>query len=73
MSFARFSSYCFRLLYRTLATAVIVVQQHPIIQTIADRVVKVSCVMSDFYGKGLVRPNIPNITLETDFGVAEPK
>ncbi|KAI5754565.1 hypothetical protein M8J77_009596 [Diaphorina citri] len=58
---------------RTLATAVIVVQQHPIIQTIADRVVKVSCVMSDFYGKGLVRPNIPNITLETDFGVAEPK
>ncbi|XP_050532946.1 uncharacterized protein LOC126900950 [Daktulosphaira vitifoliae] len=60
---------------RKLATAVVVVQHHPIIQTVGDRVTRLSCAMgSDSRyspsSSGGQRPQ--NITLDATFGVAEP-
>lgn len=61
---------------RKLATAVVVVQHHPIIQTVGDRVTKVSCAVGPNSISG--RPSFlgsrpQNITLDATFGVAEPR
>ncbi|XKL62628.1 hypothetical protein PGB90_002461 [Kerria lacca] len=56
---------------RKLATVIIVVQRHPIIQTLGDRVVKVTCIAEDSTDR-LPRPLFNNITLDASFGVAEP-
>ncbi|XP_050436193.1 uncharacterized protein LOC126842972 [Adelges cooleyi] len=58
---------------RKLATAVVVVQHHPIIQTVGDRVTRLSCSvgLDSRYASSLgSRPQ--NITLDATFGVAEP-
>lgn len=57
--------------FRKLATAVIAVQRHPIIQTLGDRIVKVSCIAEDGTDR-LPRPLFSNVTLDVSFGVAEP-
>lgn len=56
---------------RKLANAVIAVQRHPIIQTLGDRVVKVTCIAEDGTDR-LPRPLFNKITLDASFGVAEP-
>ncbi|XP_075211258.1 uncharacterized protein LOC142318737 isoform X2 [Lycorma delicatula] len=53
---------------RTQASAVVVVQHHKVIQTINDRVVRVSCVLSDSRYPTFSN----NITLNATFGVSEP-
>lgn len=60
---------------RKLATAVVVVQHHPIIQTVGDRVTKVSCAVgsSQRNGQPFLRYKPQNITLDATFGVAEPR
>lgn len=56
---------------RKLAIAVIAIQRHPIIQTLGDRIAKVSCIAEDGTDR-LPRPLFNNITLDASFGVAEP-
>lgn len=58
-------------LRRKLANAVVAVQRHPIIQTLGDRVVKVTCIAEDGTNR-LPRPLFNKITLDASFGVAEP-
>nr|XP_018908189.1 PREDICTED: uncharacterized protein LOC109037821 [Bemisia tabaci] len=58
---------------RTVASAIVVVQRHPIIQTAGDRVVKVSCAIpDDTTPYNYPRPSFNNITLDTSFGVSDP-
>ncbi|XP_073977089.1 uncharacterized protein isoform X2 [Rhodnius prolixus] len=52
---------------RTLATVVVVVQFHPLIQTVSDRIVKVTCLISE----SSVSPS-NNLTLAAGFSVQEP-
>ncbi|KAK9500119.1 hypothetical protein O3M35_001443 [Rhynocoris fuscipes] len=52
---------------RTLASAVVVVQNHPLIQTVSDRVVKVTCLISE----SATGPT-NNLTLATGLSVLEP-
>ncbi|XP_065225772.1 uncharacterized protein LOC135849316 [Planococcus citri] len=56
---------------RKLANAVVAIQRHPIIQTLGDRVVKVTCIAEDGTNR-LPRPLFNKITLDASFGVAEP-
>lgn len=56
---------------RKMASVVIVVQRHPIIQTLGDRIIKVTCVAEDATER-VGRPLFNNITLDATFGVAEP-
>ncbi|XP_039281008.1 uncharacterized protein LOC111048518 isoform X2 [Nilaparvata lugens] len=53
---------------RTQASTVIVVQHHKVIQTISDRVVRLSCVLSNSGYSSFSN----NITLNASFGVSEP-
>ncbi|XP_003245794.1 uncharacterized protein LOC100573637 [Acyrthosiphon pisum] len=57
---------------RKLATAVVVVQHHPIIQTVGDRVTKVSCAIGSSPLPSFLASRPQNITLDATFGVAEP-
>lgn len=58
---------------RKLATAVVVVQHHPIIQTVDDRVTKVSCAVGSSPRPLFLGSKPQNITLDASFGVAEPR
>jgi hypothetical protein len=58
---------------RKLATAVVVVQHHPIIQTVGDRVTKVSCAVGSSPHPSFLASRPQNITLDATFGVAEPR
>jgi len=58
---------------KKLATAVIVVQHHPIIQTVGDRVTKVSCAVGSSPHRPFLGSRPQNITLDATFGVAEPR
>ncbi|RZF38710.1 hypothetical protein LSTR_LSTR013700 [Laodelphax striatellus] len=53
---------------RTQASTVIVVQHHKVIQTISDRVVRLSCILSN----GGYSSFSNNITLNASFGVSDP-
>jgi len=67
-----FTSYTyFRMAYRKLAAAIIAIQRHPIIQTLGDRIAKVTCIAEEPSDR-LPRPLFKNITLDATFGVAEP-
>ncbi|VVC31381.1 Hypothetical protein CINCED_3A009457 [Cinara cedri] len=57
---------------RKLATAVIVVQHHPVIQTVGDRVTKVSCAVGSSPRPLFLGSRPQNITLDATFGVEEP-
>lgn len=59
---------------RKLATAIVVVQHHPIIQTVGDRVTKVSCAVDLSHHPSFLGTRPPqNITLDSTFGVSEPR
>jgi len=60
---------------RKLATAVVVVQHHPIIQTVGDRVTRVSCAVgsSQRNGQPFLGYKPQNVTLDATLGVAEPR
>lgn len=58
---------------RKLATAVVVVQHHPVIQTVGDRVTKVSCAVGSSPRHPTIGYKPQNITLDATFGVAEPR
>lgn len=58
---------------RKLATAVIVVQHHPVIQTVGDRVTKVSCAVGSSPRPSFLGSKPQNITLDATFGVEEPR
>lgn len=58
---------------RKLATAVVVVQHHPVIQTVGDRVTKVSCAVGSNPHHSFLGSRPQNITLDATFGVAEPR
>lgn len=58
---------------RKMATAVVVVQHHPVIQTVGDRVTKVSCTVGSSHRPPFVGSRPQNITLDATFGVEEPR
>lgn len=58
---------------RKLATAIVVVQHHPIIQTVDDRVTKISCAVGSSPRPLFLGSKPQNITLDATFGVSEPR
>lgn len=60
---------CCHVFCRTVASTVVVIQRHKLIQTVSDRVVKVSCYLDQS-----LRPSSPynNLTLNASFYVANP-
>lgn len=57
-------------MFRTLASAVIVVQKHKLIQTASDRVVKVTCLIAE---NGTLSPVYNNLTLSAGFSIRDPR